>query len=82
MAHNKRLGKKTALNERVLRVTNGDTTFSFNELLEIDKSISIYHKNVQTLAIELDKISNKISSTTLLKQEQHLITCVTKLILK
>ena len=47
MYHSKRLGKEiNDLHERVLRITCGEKTSSFNELLEKDNSVSIHHKNL------------------------------------
>ena len=66
MFHSKRLGKKiNSLHERALRITYGDKPSSFNELLGKDKSVSIHHKNLQALVMEMYKISNNISPTTL-----------------
>ena len=66
MLHSKRLDKKlNALHERALRITNGDNTSSFNELLEKDNSVSIHHKNLQDLTMEMYKISNNMSPAIL-----------------
>ena len=66
MFHSKRLGKKTiVLHERALKITYWDKTSSFNELLENKNSISIHHKNLQGLAMEMYKISNNMSTTIL-----------------
>ena len=50
--------KISALQERALRITYGDKTSSFNELLEKDNSVSIHHKNLQAPATEMYKVSN------------------------
>ena len=50
--------KINALQERALRITYGDKTSSFNELLEKDNSVSIHHKNLQAPATEMYKVSN------------------------
>ena len=50
-----------ALHERVLRITFGNKTSSINELLEKDNSVSIHHKSLQALTIEMYEISNNIS---------------------
>ena len=51
--------------ERALTITYGDKTFSFNELLEKDISVSIHHKNLQALATEMYKVSNNMSPAIL-----------------
>lgn len=47
------------------KITYGDKTSSFNELLEKNNFVSIHHKNLEVVAIEICKISNNISPTTL-----------------
>ena len=56
---------KNVLYERALRITYGDKTFSINELLEKNNSLSIHHKSSQALASEMTMTSNNMSSTTL-----------------
>ena len=53
--------KSNRLHERVLRLVYRDDNSTFNELLPKDGSVTIYHRNVQLLAIELFK-HNKGSS--------------------
>lgn len=38
----------------------GDYTTSFEELLIKDKSVSIHHRNIQTVAIEMFKVKNNL----------------------
>ena len=40
-----------------------DYTSSFNDLLRKDGSVSIHHRNLQALAIELYKVKNKLSTS-------------------
>ena len=40
-----------------------NNVLSFEELLELDKSFKIHHRNIQLLAIELFKIKNNLSVT-------------------
>ena len=49
------------IHERALRLTYGDYTASFQELLKKDKTVSIHHKNLQHLAIEMYKIKNDLA---------------------
>ena len=43
-----------------IRLINGDENASYEELLEKDKSVSIHHRNIQNLAIEIYEIKNYI----------------------
>ena len=66
MFHSRTLNKKiNRLYERALRIVYPDYKSSFCELLEKDKSLvfsfSIYHKNVQILAIEICKFLHNLS---------------------
>ena len=65
MFHSKRLGKKINALHEVLRISYGDKSSSFNELLKNDNSVSIHHKNLQALATEMYKVSN--TSPTILR---------------
>ena len=49
------------LHERALRLVYTDEKLSFHQLLEMDNSVSIHHRNLQRLAIEMNKIENKLS---------------------
>ena len=49
------------IHERSLRIVYNNSVSTFNELLTIDKSFTIHHRNVQTLAIEMFKVINDIS---------------------
>ena len=51
------------IHERDLRIVYKHNVFSFEVLLELDKSFKIHHKNIQSLAIELFKIKNNLSVT-------------------
>ena len=39
-----------------------NNSLCFDQLLQIDKSYNIHHKNIQTLAIELYKVKNNLSN--------------------
>ena len=47
--------------ERVLRIVYKNNVLSSEELLELDESFKIHHKNIQSLAIERLKIKNNLS---------------------
>ena len=49
------------MHERVLRIVYGDYTSDFKELLKKDESVTVHHKNIQLLAIEIFKHKNNIS---------------------
>ena len=50
------------LNERSLRIIYNDYESSFKELLELDNSVSIHHRNIHLSAIELFKVKNSLSN--------------------
>ena len=56
---------KTRINhvhERGLRIFYRNNSLCFDQLLQIDKSYNIHHKNIQTLATELYKVKNNLSN--------------------
>ena len=57
MFHGRIVNKRIKhLHERALRITYKDYISSFEDLLKRDKSVTIHHKNIQSLAIELFKV--------------------------
>ena len=50
------------IHERTLRIVYSDYRLSFEELLQKDKSISIHHRNIHYLAIEMFKVLKGLSS--------------------
>ena len=57
MCHNRtNNSKKNLLYERCLRLIYNDKKSSFEDLLEKDRSVSIHHRNLRTLAAELFKV--------------------------
>ena len=48
------------LHERCLRLTYSDKKSSYEKLLEKDGSVSIHHRNIQALAIEMLKVKHKL----------------------
>ena len=62
MFHSRNLNNKVnKVHERFLPDLYNDKTSSFEQLLEKDNSVSIYHRNIQTLAAELYKVTNGLS---------------------
>ena len=62
MFHNRTLNNKiNKLHERALRFVYKDINLSIQDLLDLDKSMTIHHRNTQKLAIEMYKIKNKLS---------------------
>ena len=53
--------KINCIHERALRLVYNDYKSSFNELLKNDKSISIHHRNIHCVAIEMYKAKNDLS---------------------
>ena len=67
MFHNRTLNNKiNRLHERSLRLVYEDETLSFQELLDLDDSMTIHHRNIQKLATEMFKIKNKLSPTPMI----------------
>ena len=61
--HSRSLNNKVnKLHEWALRLVYKDENLTFPELLEMDNSVSVHHKNLQRLAIEMYKAKNNISS--------------------
>ena len=57
MCHSRTLNNKiNKLHERALRLVYDDRQSTFEELLNIDKSVTIHHRNLQVLATELYKV--------------------------
>ena len=63
MLHSPNMNNKiNRLHKRSLRIVYSDQSSTFEELLERDKTFSIHHKNIQSLAIEIYKFVNGLSS--------------------
>ena len=64
MFHIKELRNRiNVLHEGALRITYQDSLSSFEELLKIDKSVSIHHRNLQNLLIEICKIKMEVPAS-------------------
>ena len=64
MLHSRKVNNKIKrMHEKYLRIVyNDNTSSSYRQLLEIDNSFSVHHRNILILAIELYKIVNGFSS--------------------
>ena len=61
MLHSRKNNNKIKyLHERCLRLFYSDKKSSYENPLEKDHSVSIHHKNIQALAIEMFKVKNKL----------------------
>ena len=49
------------LHKRILSLVYNDFSSSFSELLEKDKSVTIHHRKVQTLAYEIFKVKQNVA---------------------
>ena len=57
--NSRRLNKRiNHIHERGLRIVHEDYTSSFSELLKINGSVSIHHRNIQLVAILMFKVNN------------------------
>ena len=57
MFHNRTLNNKiNRLHEKALRIVYTNANLTFRELLDKDESVTIHHRNLQRLAIEMYKI--------------------------
>ena len=62
MCHSRTLNNKiNRLHERCLRIVYNDKLSSFQNLLDQDRSVSVHTRNLQTLAIEMYKVSKGIA---------------------
>ena len=63
MCHSRTLNNKiNKLHERALRLVYDDRLSTFEELLNINKSVTIHHRNLQVLATELYKVHRGLAS--------------------
>ena len=62
MFHNRILHNKiNKLHERALRIVYKNEDLTFQELLDKDGAVTIHHRNLQRLALEMYKVKNNIS---------------------
>ena len=63
MCHDRRSNNTiNRVHERALRIVYNDKKSTFEELLLIDDSVTIHHRNLQVLAVELYKVKNELST--------------------
>ena len=63
MFHSRTMNNKiNRLHERTLRLVYNDENLSFQELLNLDNSVTVHQKNLQKLAVEMYKIKNELST--------------------
>ena len=63
MCHSRTLNNKiNKIHERTLQLVYDDRQSTFEELLNIDKSVTIHHRNLQVLATELPKVYHGLAS--------------------
>ena len=62
MSHSRGLNNKVnRIHERALRITYNDKSSSYSELLTKDRSVTIHHRNIRALAVEIYKVIQGIS---------------------
>ena len=62
MFHNRTMNNKiNKLHERALRLVYKNQDLSFQQLLDLDGSVTIHHRNIQKIATEMFKIKNGLS---------------------
>ena len=62
MCHRRKLNNKiNKIHERALQLVYDDRQSTFEELLNIDKSVTIHHRNLQVLATELYKVRHRLA---------------------
>ena len=62
MFHSRILNNKiNKLHERALRLVYKNENLTFQDLLELDKSVTVHQKNLQKLATEMHKAENNLS---------------------
>ena len=62
MFHSRGLNNKiNRVHKRALRITHNDKSSSYGELITKDRSVTIHHRNIKALAIEICKVMQGIS---------------------
>ena len=64
MFHSRKLNNRiNKLHERALKIVYKNPSLNFQDLLALDKSFCIHHRNLQKLAIEMYMVKQNISTT-------------------
>ena len=64
MCHSRSLNSQiNKIHERTLRIVHNDNISSFKQLLKLSGAITIHHRNLQFLAIEIYKALNNVFPT-------------------
>ena len=72
MFYSRQMNRKiNHVHERALRLVYEDYTSSFDELLQNDKTISIHHRNIHNVAIEMYKAKNDLSPSFMKENFEH-----------
>ena len=62
MFHSRALNNKiNSIHDRALRIAYNDNQSTFEELLSKDNSVSIHHRNLQVLVMEVFQIKNNVA---------------------
>ena len=62
MFHSRQLNNRiNKIQERALRLVYKDNKLAFDDLLELDNSITIHQRNLQILATETFKVKNSLA---------------------
>ena len=71
MCHNRTINNKiNRIHERCLRLIYNDKILSFESLLDRDSSVSIHHRNIRLLAIEILEVKNSMSPVIFCEQKR------------
>ena len=65
MFHGRIVNKKINHLHESARIVYKDYISSFEDLLKRDKSVTVHHRNIQSLAIELFKVKQNLSNSML-----------------
>ena len=68
MFHGRQLNNRiNEIHERALRLVYNDNNLTFNDLLELDNSVTIHQRNLQIRATEIFKVKNSLAPEIMTK---------------